>query len=86
MAELTIAEIIDRLITTSMKCYAAQDELMKINANTADLHDLKHLAEIAQRAQKTNKKRAYYMQELDTAIKKAIEAGTADVIDGSKTY
>lgn len=84
--QLTIAEIIDKLITTNIKCFQSQDKMMEINPDSGSIEDLRRIAELSQQTQRLNKRRSHLMQALDEAVAKAIKEQAAQVYDGSKTY
>jgi len=71
---LTIGELIDRLITTSQKCWHAQDKIM--DENLSDEEVVKY----ARLAQMTNIERSKLVKEIDSFF------GQAKEIDSIKSY
>lgn len=69
----TIAELIDQLITTSLHCWFAQEEVMSET-------DLLKVAEAAKRAQQTNARRNALIREIDARL------GDGDITQLKKTY
>ena len=70
----TIGELIDRLITTSQKCWHAQDKIM--DENLSDEEVVKY----ARLAQMTNIERSKLVKEIDSFF------GQAKEIDSIKSY
>lgn len=73
--ELTIGELIDRLITTSQKCWHAQDKIMEEGASDSQI------AYYARLAQLTNIDRSKLIKEIDQKL-----SNSSKEIDSIKTY
>lgn len=72
--QLSIGELIDRLITTSQKCWHAQDKIMDPNLSDEEI------VKYAKLAQLTNVDRAKLVREIDNYF------GQAREIDSIKSY
>lgn len=72
--ELTIGELIDRLITSSQKCWYAQDKIMDPSLSDEEI------VKYAKLAQMTNIDRSKLVKEIDTFF------GQARQIDSIKSY
>lgn len=70
--ELTVGELIDRLITVSQKCWHAQDRIMDKNLSE------KERLEAAEIAQQTNSERAKLVREIDIRLKQSVEDKRSD--------
>lgn len=61
--ELTLSELIDRLITASIRCWMAQDKIMDESLSQEER------LKAAETAQKANAERSLLMQEIDGTAK-----------------
>lgn len=74
IAERSISDLIDGLITASIKCFLAQDRIMD-----KSLSDEERL-EAAETAQITNARRNQFKRAIDNKL------GEADIMELKKTY
>lgn len=87
VVELTIGELIDRLITTSNRCWHAQDKLMELDVDNATNEQLREAVTVARLIQSTNKDRAKLIVVLNDKFNDlALGNQQSQDYEGSKTY
>ena len=86
--ELTIAQLIDSLITQQQKCWHAIDKIHELDKEVSDMsrEELEQLARASQEAHKTNSARSQLVTAIDEAIQRAVSTGKTDVFRDKKSY
>ena len=86
---LTIAQLIEQLITQQQKCWHAIDrvnELSKRPAEELSYKELTQLGKASAEAHRSNAARSKLVNAIDVEINRAITEGKAQVFSDPKTY